>query len=906
MAAWLKKKWGKRLSISNGNSLNLRGTTIKLDTVKMKRPGPEIMMIRLVRLLLCVAGSVGAVAAGIAGEAVNLRAPSVPLVAVDPYISIWSPADKLTDAPTKHWTEAPERLTSVVRIDGTAYRIMGDEPKALPALAQTGLRILPTTVTYTFEGAGVRVSLEFMNPLLPDDLMVFSRPVTYLTWQAASVDGKKHEVQIYYDNTAELAVNNPREEKVVWSSEKFGNVSALKVGSSEQPLLRLKGDGVRINWGYDYVAVAASQKGRAVIAPADAAREAWGRKVKQTTCAAPVAAAQAPVLSVTFDLGQVAERGVSRWLMLAYDDVYSAQYFRKNLKAYWKKDGAEIGDLLKKSAAEYESLRERCARFDAELMADLEKAGGPKYAWICALAYRQSLAASKVVADGKGQPLFFCKENTSNGCMGTVDVFYPQAPLPLLISPTLSKAMLVPVLEYSSSPRWPWPNAPHDVGTWPQANGQVYGGEKSNGGMPVEETGNMLLLVAAVAQVEGNADFAGKYWPTLTKWAEYLQDYGRDPENQLCTDDFAGHLAHNANLAAKAICALGAYGKLAGMRGDPATARKYHDMAREFALGWIKQADDGDHFRLAFDQKGTWSMKYNLVWDKILEMNIFPEDVLRKEAAFYRKNIDTYGLPLDGRKHGAGSEGNRRMAYWSKADWAFWTACLTGNQEDFETITEPVYKFMNEAKRRVGLTDLYFTDVPDSALMHSRPVIGGLFIKMLYDKAVWKKWASRDRTRANGPWAPLPPAPKIIEVVKPASTTWHYTLENPGERWYAANFDDSGWKQAPGGFGTAGTPGATVKTEWRTSDIWLRGEIIIPEGRYHELALNLHHDEDAEVFINGQPATRQSGFTTEYEVVPVGRRAALKPGKSVFAIHCHQTSGGQYIDLGIVDIIPAE
>jgi hypothetical protein len=878
--------------IFKDGSMNLHRTVSNHRKTRSTRP--------LAWLLAFLIAWVPALALG--QDKPTLRAPAVPLIPVDPYFSVWSPADKLTDANTTHWTEAPNRLTSLVRIDGKAFRIMGKDPAEAPALEQKRLRIMPTTVTYTFEGGGVRVELSFLTPLLPEDLMILSRPVTYLTWQVSSIDGAEHQVQVYYDNTAELVVHSPQSEKVTWAAEKIGDISALKVGSVDQPVLRRKGDGVRINWGYQYVAVAAGQDGKTFIAAADAARQGWERQVPSVP-AQPTVAAGAPVLSVMFNMGKVGQQPVSRWLMLAYDDIASVQYFRKELQAYWKKDGAGIGDLLKVSAAEYEGLRARCAKFDQELMADLERAGGPNYAWICALAYRQSLAASKIVADGNGQPLFFCKENTSNGCMGTVDVFYPQAPLPLLISPSLSKAMLIPVLEYASTPAWTWPNAPHDVGTWPQANGQVYGGTKSNGGMPVEETGNMLLLVAAVAQVEGNADFAGKYWPVLTKWAQYLEQFGRDPENQLCTDDFAGHLAHNANLAGKAICALGAYGKLAAMRGDQATADKYLKMAREYALGWIKQADDGDHFRLAFDRPNTWSSKYNLVWDKILDLNLFPEEAIKKEMAFYRKNIDTYGLPLDGRKQRAPGQ---RMAWWSKTDWAFWTACLTDNREDFEAITAPIYRFFNEAERRVGLTDLYFTDRPDSARMHSRPVMGGIFIKMLYNKAVWKKWASRDQTKANGPWAPIPAAPTAVDVVKPASLTWRYTTQKPAETWFRADFDDSSWPQGPGGFGTRGTPGAIVKTAWNTPDIWLRGQITIPPGDYHELQLNLHHDEDAVVYLNGQPAARVTGFTGDYEPVAIDRGLVLKAGTYPVAIHCHQTEGGQYIDLGIVDVRPAK
>ena len=532
-------------------------------------------------------------------------------------------------------------------------------------------------------------------------------------------------------------------------------------------------------------------------------------------------------------------------------------------------------------------------------MADLRQSGGEKYARICALAYRQSLAPpSKVVADAKGQPLFFCKENTSNGCIGTVDVFYPQAPLILMISPTLSKAMLVPILEYAGSERWKFPFAPHDVGTWPKANGQVYGGGErtETNQMPVEEPATCCCWWppwprwTATPISPANTGRPSPSGPTIANPRAF------DPENQLCTDDFAGHLAHNVNLSAKAICALGAYGKLCAMRGDKANAEVYGKLAKEYAVRWVKEADDGDHTRLAFDKPGMWSMKYNLVWDKILGLGLFPDAELRQELDFYRKHINKYGLPLDGRKS------------WSKADWALWTASLTGSREDFDAIVNPIYDFYNETTARHGLTDLYYTDNPAIASMHSRPVIGGLFIKMLYDPAVWKKWAARDKFQVTA-WAPLPKPPKTVTVVPVASETpavWKYTTTNPGPTWAKPDFDDSAWKKGLSGFGAGNPPGSTIHTRWTTPSIWIRREVTLPAGKWNDLQLFVHHDEDVQIFLNGMLASALSGYTTDYELTPVKRQASdqLKPGKVVIAAHCIQTKGGQYLDIGLVDVQP--
>jgi hypothetical protein len=307
---------------------------------------------------------------------------------------------------------------------------------------------------------------------------------------------------------------------------------------------------------------------------------------------------------------------------------------------------------------------------------------------------------------------------------------------------------LVPILSYAASSHWKFPNAPHDLGTYPIARGTDDGGE----GMPVEESGNMLILCDAVAQADGNADFVTPWWPQLTQWAKYLENYGLDPEEQLCTDDFMGHLAHNANLSVKAILGLAAYGNLCKMRGDNENAEKYAQLAKVDAAHWVKVAADGDHFRLAFDKPGTWSQKYNLVWDRILGLNVFPPSVAQMEVAHYKEVMQRYGVPLDSRTH------------LTKTDWSFWSATLADNQADFEAIISPAYDYLNETTARDPVADSYETDKVNSHGFHARPVVGGFFIKMLTDRAVWNKWASGDKAKATD-WAPLPPPPKITALV---------------------------------------------------------------------------------------------------------------------------------------------
>ncbi len=658
---------------------------------------------------------------------VSFRAPAFPLVAHDPYFNVWSQADRLTDAWPTHWTGATMALCGLARIDGKTYRFAGMGVADTAAMQQTGVEVWPTRTVYHFQQDGVALTVSFLSPLLPDDLDLVSRPVTYVIFETRATDGKPHEVSLYFDASGEWAVNKPSQE-VVWSRFRFGGLDAMRIGTEEQPLLAHAGDDRRIDWGYFYLSTPVMEGQTAVMAPDTVAR---GGFVKRGALPAtddgkmPRPADQAwPVLAVQYDLGAVSDQPVARRVLLAYEDVYSIELFGQRLRPYWQRNGMEFSALLTAAEEQYVDLAARCRAFDQQVVGEMRRIGGDQHAAFCSLAYRTALAAQKLAAGAGGEPLMFPKENHSNGCIATVDVIYPAAPIYLYFNTAMLKAQLKPVLDYAASGRWPWPFAPHDLGTYPLANGQVYGGgEKTKENqMPVEESANMLILLAAMAKIDGNAEFAAAWWPVITKWAEYLREKGLDPENQLCTDDFAGHLAHNANLSVKAILALGGYGILCEMTGRADDAQTYRALAADMARQWLTMADDGDHYRLAFDKPGTWSQKYNLVWDRMLGLNLFPADAARKEVAYYLRVQNAYGLPLDNRKD------------YTKLDWTFWSATLAESRADFEAIIAPAFRFLVETPDRVPLTDWYDTKTAKRVGFTGRPVIGGLFIKALAEK----------------------------------------------------------------------------------------------------------------------------------------------------------------------------
>ncbi len=629
----------------------------------------------------------------------KLRAPAIPLITIDPYFSVWSVKDELNSGETVHWTGKPNAITGILQIDEDEYLFMGDR-KNIGKMVQTGCDISALSTIYTFTAGEVELKLVFTSPLLLNDLKVLSRPVPYMRAEVRSLDGQPRNVKVRLHVSDDLCLNNRNEQETTGEILAAGDMAVCaKMGSISQLVLNQPGDDVRIDWGYFYLAAK------------------YGRPEIHIHKQGKAAELEASTVLDTADQNYAL-------FIFAYDDIYSIQYFGENLKGFWTEESEDIREIIGRAFDQYDDIINRCTRFSEELYQEAAASGGEKYAELLMLAYRQTIAAHKLCADKNGELLFISKECFSNGCAATVDVTYPSIPMFLLYNPELVKAMLRPVFKYAASDVWYHDFAPHDAGTYPLVNGQVYGGgTKPEDQMPIEECGNMLVTVAALSLAEGNFEFASEYLPLLKQWAEYLMDNGADPENQLCTDDFAGHLAHNCNLAAKAVMGIASFGIIMENLSGRDESSVYYNAAREMAKSWIERAlnEDGT-FRLTFDKPDTFSMKYNLIWDRIFKTGLFPEKVLEAELKGYFKHINPYGMPLDNR------------ATYTKSDWLVWSAALMPHKSDFEKMIEPLWKAYDESESRVPMTDWYDTITAKQIGFQHRSVQGGLFIKLLVDR----------------------------------------------------------------------------------------------------------------------------------------------------------------------------
>ena len=635
----------------------------------------------------------------------NVRPAAVPLVTVDPYFSIWSCNDYLHDDTTRNWTEKPNPIMVGINVCDKFYSMgatSDDFVQAGHKMRQTGLEVRPLSTIYKFENEFAEVILTFVTPLLIDRPKIFSRPVSYVEYEIKRKCEEDKKIEFVFGINSRCCVGNAQAD-VTFRQTEF----SLCCGNIIQKPLSETGDMVGINWGYLHLC-----DKDAFAAICDNEEGPFCCHIKKVSVDETYNAySDMPYITVM-------KSEMSGVITLAYDEIKTMEYFGETKQEYFNRFIPDFDLMISAAKEEYWEIKKHCDEFDDKLLNEAANFG-ENYGAIISLAYRQAVAAHKLGCDDKNDLIFLSKECESNGCMGTIDLTYPSMPLFLKYNPELVEAMLRPIVKYAKSKEWQYNFVPHDVGRYPIANGQWYGknddSEKQlSSQMPIEETGNMLLCLAAVKKyLESTPRLFEENAELMKAWADYLVKYGYDPGMQLCTDDFAGQSSHNCNLSLKAILGIASYSYLSG-------DNTYMKKAEEYARKWEKEAK-AQHgaTRLSFDKADSWSIKYNMVWDSLLGFHIFSDDVKKAEIKLYKSKMNRYGVPLDSR------------ADYTKLDWLMWSTRLTEDKEYFLKVTECIVNMINETADRVPLTDWYYSSTAAHIAFQNRSVVGGVFISLI-------------------------------------------------------------------------------------------------------------------------------------------------------------------------------
>lgn len=668
--------------------------------------------------------------------------PAYPLFVKDPYFSFWKCGEILNEGNVSYWYGSERKIYGVLKIDGKPYGFLG-EYGGIDKMRQQSLSLTAFTTDYTFTAEDVRLGLSFVSPLPPDDMSTLSCPVCYLNYKISS--GTKHafEIALFVSDTV-CFNDDARSDRggVVGGVFDLGTLRAAWCGAVRQAPLSVSADNVGAEWGYWYLA---GENARFTTEEGIRAYLGGGE--------IPPASAESARSGKQYLLSF--NRSESGKIMMAFDDIVACSYFGEHLKDYYFSGGKTVIDALKETFSRSAEIDRKLALIDEQLKKRCEPFG-EDYLLILYASFRQSIAMHKLVKDRDGNVLFLSREANSNSCIATVDVSYPSVPLFLLYDTEYVKGMMRPIFRFARTDVWTFGFAPHDGGVYPNCDGQHYGLSKTvteehcnyltapsvqfvtrpatyyypasfdaydlYWQMPVEECANMIVMTAACCRVDGDTAFFDENGDLLAKWARYLEENGEMPSNQICTDDFAGHLDKNVNLAVKAAVALGCYADLCGKTGRDKEALHYSLTARKFADGIEKFARKYDRCPLTFDGGGeTFSLKYNLAFDKILGLGLFSPDFYERETDAYLACMNRFGVPLDSRRT------------YTKSDWLMWTASLTEQRDKRGKFIEALARYLRETPSRIPFSDWYDTVTGESCMFIARTVQGANFILLLKD-----------------------------------------------------------------------------------------------------------------------------------------------------------------------------
>ncbi|KAH9899948.1 DUF1793-domain-containing protein [Cubamyces lactineus] len=629
---------------------------------------------------------------------------SIPLAVRSPYFSAWlnqGEGTALNAAWPTFWTGGIVGWAGFAKVDGVAYNWLGDP--AIPDVnftkaTQKSFEFTSTQSIFVMTAGPVDLTITFLSPVEPSNLVNQSFPFSYLSVSAASNDGNDHTVQVYADISAEW-VSGDNTLEVEWAtSTGVAIVHQVKL-SNEQPFTEIND---RAQYGTAYHAMLSDdsvtfQTGQDIVVRAQFinhgalpnAQDSDFRGVSNNW----------PVFALARDLGKVNSTSASSPAVFAVGHVRDpvVQYItasnevqqRSSLfmaytnSVYTSRLPITFGLEMQVTTFlnDYENALARAKAFDAQVNQDAAKVS-TDYAAIVALSIRQTFGATEITVSKTGSGgyntsdiMVFMKELSTGGAVNTVDVIYPAWPLFMYINPAMGKQLLEPLLAYQATGQYPNPWAAHDIGSdYPNATGHNDGKDLA---LPLEETGNMLIMTLSYTQRTNDTSLVTAY---------YLVQNSLYSANQFSSDVFAGSLANQTNLAIKGIIGLKAMSGIAAFAGDNSKRTGYNSTAVDFLQDWQKLAmsSDGTHLTLS-----------------------------RRSGMALMLTHTAYHWTLD-----------HRHTY-SKSDWQMWTAAFVSDNTVRDTLITSVLKYAGDGLSAQPFADLYDTVNGTAQNTRARPVVGG-------------------------------------------------------------------------------------------------------------------------------------------------------------------------------------
>ncbi|KAH9940434.1 DUF1793-domain-containing protein [Epithele typhae] len=672
-----------------------------------------------------------------AWDVTPINPAAIPLAVRSPYLSAWLPqggGTALNAAWPTFWNGNIVGWAGYAKVDGTAYTWMGvpavPNTKTTPATQksfQARFSMTATQSIFVMSAGPVDLTITFLSPVEPGDFVNQSLPLSYYSVSAASTDGKSHSVQVYADISAEWNTGTVSL-GVTWNTTAQSVISHQVALANQVPFNEL---GDRIQQGSVFHSTL-NTKGTTFQTGEDIAVRAQfinsGALTNGQDTAFRAVSDRWPVFAFAHDFGAVSAATAPFVLSLAHVRDPALQYVaadgttEQRSSFFWTKY-ADFADAISAFLGDYANAVVRANAFDAKLQADAGKISAD-YASLVPLSVRQTLGAIEITAAKKSDGSLdasdvktFMKEISSSGDVNTVDVIFPSWPLFLYTNPEIGKQLLLPLLAYQASGLYPNKYSVHDLGShYPNATGHNDGKDQA---MPVEESGNMVIMALSHAQTANDQSLLKTYFSLLDQWTQFLITDSLIPADQLSTDDFAGSLANQTNLAIKGIVGIKAMSKIAALTGDNDRATKYSSMADSYVQQWktLATSADGKHLTLSYGNSDSWGLAYNLYADKLLGTNAFPQDVYDLQTEWYNGQAKPFGVQLDTRHT------------YTKSDWQIWTAGIMSATQVRDMFVSSVLKYAGDGATNQPLPDLYDaingTEVPGSG--HARPVVGGHF-----------------------------------------------------------------------------------------------------------------------------------------------------------------------------------